>query len=336
MFDLDTLQKYDKQKMYKVYDKWPDISEESYNFKHESIKYTEINHIVFAGMGGSGTIGDVFASILSKTNIHVSVVKGYTLPKTVSSNSLVIVTSISGNTIETLNVLDLAKKQKCKIIAVSSGGKIEKYCKENNIEHRKISQIHSPRASFAGFLYSLLKILEPIIPIKEKDVKESITELRNIQSNIFSGNLTENNLAANLARWMNGIPLIYYPYGLNVVAIRFKNSLQENSKLHAIIEDVIEASHNGIVAWERTSDIQPILLQGQDDFIKTKERWKIFKEYFHEKNIEYKEIKSVKGNILTKIICLIYLLDYSSIYRAVLSKTDPSTIESIDYVKKKL
>ena len=322
--------------MYEVYDKWPDISDESYNFKHKCITYTEIDHIVFAGMGGSGTIGDVFASILSKTNIHVSVVKGYTLPKTVSSNSLVIVTSISGNTVESLNVLDLAKKQKCKIIAVSSGGKIEKYCIENNIEHRKISQIHSPRASFAGFLYSLLKILEPIIPIKEKDVKESITELKKLQSNIFSGNITENNLAVNLASWMNGIPLIYYPYGLNVVAIRFKNSLQENSKLHAIIEDVIEASHNGIVAWERPSNIQPILLQGQDDFIKTKERWKILKEYFHEKKIDYKDIQSVKGNILTKIICLIYLFDYSTIYKAVLSKIDPSTIESIEYVKKRL
>ena len=322
--------------MFEVYDKWPDIAYESYNFHHKCIEDLGINHIVFAGMGGSGTIGDVFASILSKTNIHVSVVKGYTLPKTVSSNSVVIVTSISGNTVESLNALDLAKKLECKIIAISSGGKIEKYCKENNIEFRKISKIHSPRASFTRFLYSLLKILEPILPVKNDEINESIRELRKLQSEIFSGNISKNNPAVNLANWMNGIPLIYYPYGLNAAAIRFKNSLQENAKIHTMIEDVIEACHNGIVAWERSSNIQPILLQGQDDFIKTKERWKIMKEYFHEKNIEYKEIQSVNGNILTKIICLIYLFDYSTIYKAVLSKIDPSTIDSIDYVKRKL
>ena len=336
MYDPDILQKYDKEKMYEVYDRWPDISYKSYYFKHKSIKYTKIDHIIFAGMGGSGTIGDVFASILSKTNIHVTIVKGYTLPKTVSSDTLVIVTSISGNTVESFNVLNLAKKQKCKIIAVSSGGKIEKYCKENDIEHRKISQIHSPRASFTGFLYSLLKILEPIIPIKEKDVKESIEELKKLRTNIFSENISETNLALDLANWMNGIPIIYYPHGLNAAAIRFKNSLQENSKLHAMVEDVIEVSHNGVVAWERSSEIQPILLQGQDDFIKTKERWEIIKEFFDEKNIKFKDIKSVNGNILTKIICLIYLFDYTTIYRAVLSKIDPSTMKPIEYMKKKL
>lgn len=334
--DISTLEKYDLEKMYKIYDKWPIISKESYDFNHKKIRLKEIDHIVFAGMGGSGTIGDIFSSILSKTSIHVSIIKGYILPKTINSNSLIIITSISGNTVETLNILDSAKKQNCKTIAISSGGKMEKYCKDNNIDFRKVSQFHSPRASFTGFLYSLLKILEPILPIKEIEIKESILELKKLQSKIFSGNLSKENPALNLANWINGIPLIYYPHGLNAAAIRFKNSLQENSKLHSMIEDVIEASHNGIVAWEKQSNIQPILLQGENDFIKTKERWGILKEYFQEKEIEYKEIHSNKGNILTKLICLIYLLDYATIYKSVLSKTNPSTINSIDYIKKRL
>lgn len=322
--------------MYEVYDKWPTISHDSYNYDHELTEFIQVDHIVFTGMGGSGTIGDMFASILSKTNIHVSVVKGYVLPNTVDSNSLVVNTSISGNTIETLNILDSAKKKNCKIIAIASGGKMEEYCKKKNINFRKIPQFHSPRASFAGFLYSLLKILDPVLPIKEIEVKESITELSKLQSKIYSGNLSDNNPSLNLANWINGIPLIYYPHGLNASAIRFKNSLQENTKLHSMTEDVIEACHNGIVAWERPSNIQPILLQGEDDFIKTKERWKILKEYFQEKNIKYKEVHSLKGNILTKLICLIYLLDYSTIYRAVISKIDPSPIDSIDYIKRRL
>lgn len=63
-------------------------------------------------MGGSGALGDIFSSVLSKTNIHVNVIKGYHLPKTVDSNTLVVTTSISGNTVETLTVLDSAKKKK--------------------------------------------------------------------------------------------------------------------------------------------------------------------------------------------------------------------------------
>jgi glucose/mannose-6-phosphate isomerase len=130
--------------------------------------------------------------------------------------------------------------------------------------------------------------------------------------------------------------MIYYPFGLQSAAIRFKNSLQENVKIHAFTEDVIETYHNGIVSWERKSDIQPILIEGQDDHIKTKERWQILKEYLKENKIEYREIMSVDGSIISKIINLIYLLDYSTIYKAVLDGVDPTPVKSIDYVKNSL
>jgi len=103
-----------------------------------------------------------------------------------------------------------------------------------------------------------------------------------------------------------------------------------------MMEDVIEACHNGIVAWEESSNVQPILLQGVDDYIKTKERWKVLKEYFNEYNIDFYEIFSIPGSILSKIINLIYVLDYSSIYLSVLSGKDPSPIKSIDFVKNRI
>ena len=103
-----------------------------------------------------------------------------------------------------------------------------------------------------------------------------------------------------------------------------------------MIEYIIEACHNGIVAWEKTSNIQPILLQGHDDNIKTIERWKIIKKMFDEKNINYFEIFSDKGNILSKIICLIYMFDFSTIYHSVINGIDPSPVIPIDYVKSKL
>lgn len=336
MIEYSTLEKYDPQGMHKIYDRWPEIARESFQTNQDSVDFNNVDHIILAGMGGSGAMGDMFSAILSKTKVHVCVVKGYLLPKTVDSNTLVVATSISGDTIETLTVLDSARKARCKIIAFSSGGKMQDYCNKNKIEYRKIPQIHSPRDSLTSFLYSMLKILEPILPIEKTDIIESIKQLEILGKQISSINLSSENPSLNLAEWISGIPLIYYPHGLQTAAIRFKNSLQENAKTHAMTEDVIEACHNGIVSWEKPSVVQPILLEGMDDYIKTKEIWKILKEYFEAKNIQYKQIFSGKGSILTKLVRLIYLLDYSTIYKAVLSEIDPTPINSIDYVKSNL
>jgi glucose/mannose-6-phosphate isomerase len=336
LIDSEALSKFDQNEMHLAYNRWPEISKNVVESGIIPIDYTDINNIIFVGMGGSGAIGDIFASILSKTNIHVTVVKGYLLPKTSDKNSLIVTTSVSGNTRETLSALKKAKEIGCKVIAFSSGGKMEEYCLKNKIEYRKIEQIHSPRASFTIYLYSIIKILNSIIPISKEDVKESIEQLENTKKNISSNNLNSNNISLNLAEWIEGIPVIYYPFGLQSSAIRFKNSLQENSKNHAMVEDIVESCHNGIVSWEKSSLVQPILIQGNDDFIKTKERWVIVKEYFDDNNIKYKEIFSVKGSILSKIINLIYVLDYTSIYLAVKNKVDPSPVKSIDFIKTKL
>ena len=213
---------------------------------------------------------------------------------------------------------------------------MEEFCHKNNIKYRKIPMKHSPRASFTSFLYSMLKILNQIIPINLEDINESINELEKLKKKISSDNLSLDNPAIALAKEISNIPLIYYPVGLESVAIRFKNSLQENSKIHAIAENILEASHNGIVAWERESNVKPILIQGQDDHLKTKERLKICKEYFELNKIEFKEVHSVRGNILSKIINLIYFLDYTTIYRAVLSNIDPSPVKSIDFIKNRI
>ena len=336
MIDSVTLSKFDQSGMHLAYNKWPEISKNIVESDIIPIDYIGVNNIIFAGMGGSGAIGDIFASILSKTNVHVTVVKGYLLPKTVDKDSLVVTTSVSGNTMETLTILKKAKEVGCKVVAFSSGGKMEEYCLKNKIEYRKIEQIHSPRASFTIYLYSIIKILNSIIPISKEDVKESIEQLENTKKNISSNNLNSNNISLNLAEWIEGIPVIYYPFGLQSSAIRFKNSLQENSKKHAMVEDVVESCHNGIVSWEKSSIVQPILLQGEDDYIKTKERYGVIKTFFHQNEIEYREIFSVKGNILSKIINLIYVLDYTSIYLAVKVKVDPSPVKSIDFIKSKL
>jgi len=331
--DMDAI---DSKKIYQTYDKWPEIAKQSYDNNFEKLDVKNIDHVVFAGMGGSGSIGDVISAILSKDDIHVSNVKGYHLPKTVDSNSLIITTSVSGNTIETLTVLENAQKTNAKIAAFSSGGIMKNFCEKNNIFYKEIPMQHSPRGSFTRYLFSMLNILQEIIPIQKMDINESISALEKTSSDISSKNLTEKNTSLRLAKWVKKIPLIYYPWGLQSVAIRFKNSLQENSKSHAMTEDIIETCHNGIVPWEKNLNVHPILIRGNDDYIKTIERWDILKQFFTEKEIDYFEIKSISGNILAKITNLIYLLDYASIYHAILNQIDPSPVDPIDFIKKRV
>ena len=334
--DIKTIEKIDKQKMYKVYDKWPEIAKNSFESQKDTENFENIEHIVFGGMGGSGAIGDMFASILSKTKIHVNVVKGYVLPETVNSNTLVVIVSVSGNTIETISLLKSAKKIDTKIIAFSSGGKIQEYCTKNNIKHIIVPKFHSPRATFPSFLYTMLKVLYQTLEIKKDNIIDSIKKLEILQRKINSLNLTENNASLNLAKSIKLIPIIYYPFGLQSASIRFKNSLQENAKMHAACEDVIEASHNGIVSWEKKSDVMPILIRGSEDHIKTKERYEILKEFFIKKKIKYEEVISVEGNILSKLITLIYLLDYATIYKAIIDNIDPSPVNAINFIKNEL
>ena len=334
---ISDIRKYDSKKMYEPYDIWPEISQENYFSRDlEKIQFKNVDHIVFAGVGGSGTIGDVISSILSKNQIHVNIVKGYLLPKTVDRNTLVITTSVSGNSKEALTILQNSKKSKAKFLAFSSGGKMKKYAIKNKIGYYEIPEIHSPRASFSSYLYSVLNVLEDVIPLKKQDVKESISLLKKTRKEISSTNLTNSNRALSLAKWISGFPIIYYPWGLHSAAIRFKNSLQENAKMHVFSEDIIESSHNGIVAWEKKSKIKPVLITGKDDYIKTKERWRVVKEFFDLNKIQYKEVNSPNGSILTKLVNLIYLLDYSSIYSAVLSKTDPTPVKPIEFIKSRI
>jgi len=248
----------------------------------------------------------------------------------------VIVSSVSGNTQESLTVLKNSKNSQAKFVAFSSGGMIKEYSLKNKINYQEIKMEHSPRASFPRYMFSILKTLESIIYVKKSDVSDAISKMEKTCKCISSNNLNQNNDALNIAEWITGIPVIYYPWGLQSAAIRFKNSLQENSNLHVITEDVIEACHNGIVSWEKNSNMQPILIQGHDDYFKTKERWKILKEFFNSKQIQYKEIHSLSGSIISKIINLIYLFDYASIYYSVISGIDPSPVSAIDFIKERL
>jgi len=332
--NYNNLLKFDSLGICKAYDNWPEISNEVYEKNnYEIIDFKNINHVAFAGMGGSGTVGEIFSSILSESGIQTSVIKSHLLPKTINNETLVVVTSISGNTEESLSIIQEAKKKKIKIIAYTSGGKIKKICNSNQIKFQHVEKIHSPRASLTSTLYTMLKTLGPQFNISRKEVMNSINQMEKTGNEINSSQLNENNPSIKLAKWISKIPVIYYPQGLKPAAIRFKNSLQENSKMHVVAEEILEACHNGIMSWERTENMKCVLIRGENDHFQTKARIEIIKQYFKENHISFYEINSVKGELLSKIINLIFKLDYTSIYHSMINQNDPSPLKSIEYIK---
>ncbi len=342
MLDTETLQRYDSGGMYLEYARWPQIAREAYyDSGLEPVDFEGVTDVVFSGMGGSGAIGDLLLSVLSKTSMHVNVVKGYKLPNAVAAgpgkDTLVVATSISGNTYETLGIMREARDLGCRAVGFSSGGRLEEFCTSHGVQHRCIPMYKNPRASFTAYVYSILGVLGSVIPVDEGCIRDSILQMEDLSGNISHENLTDTNASLRLAEWIaGGIPKIYYPWGLQAAAIRFKNSIQENMKGHAMIEDVIEASHNGIVSWERDSAVRPVLVRGADDHTRTKERWGILKEYFTDNGIEFWEQESVCGGVLSKIINLVYVMDLATVYGAALIGVDPEPVRSIDFVKERL
>ena len=293
MINKEILNKYDPQRMYKVYDNWPKIARDSYEKKIIPLNCDNVNHLVFVGMGGSGTVSDIFYSILSQASIRVTVIKGYVLPKNIDKNTLVVITSMSGDTEEALTALQSSLQYNCMKIAFSAGGLIEKFANNNKIEHRSLIMYLNPRSSLPSAVYTILNVLGDTLSIDKNDVYDSIRALEDYSKKICSDNLTDTNPSLKLAMHLSEICLIYYPHGLQTVATRFKNSIHENMKKHASIENIIESCHNQIMAWDDDTNVLPILLRGSDDHVKTIDRWDVIKELFETRKINYKNQETI-------------------------------------------
>ena len=141
MLTKTEINKIDSHQMYQIYDSWHDLAKQSFENKLKKFEKKDIEHVVFAGMGGSGTVGDIISSVLSKTELHTTIVKGYRLPRDIDDNTLIVATSIMGNTDETLSIAKSSINSPAKFISFSSGGLLEKFSTNNNQEHYHIEGV---------------------------------------------------------------------------------------------------------------------------------------------------------------------------------------------------
>jgi len=337
----DFVQKYDTQNQFKVLKETYKQVEFAWNNKTNlsNLKRKKFSSIVFCGLGGSAISGDLLCDYLGdEINIPFKVSRSYNIPSYVNEKTLVIISSYSGNTEETISSFKQALKKKCSIVVISSGGTVSETAKKKKVPFIKIQEGFQPRYALGLSFFSLLKVFQELGLVNENKNVKLITELWKRKGEEYS---SENNLAVKIAEQLIGfIPVIYSSDSFASTGYRFKCQLNENSKIHAFHNIVPEMNHNEIIGWESFKEKQfqakVIYLIDENYNPQNKKRFQILNELIKEEKVDLLSIHSSEKSKKVRIMDLIFLCDWITFYLAVLRGFDPSEIDFIHQMKKSL
>jgi len=306
--------------------------------------YSHIQNVVVAGMGGSAIGGDVI-SVLEKDNLDVPFVvcRGYSLPNWVNENTLVVCSSYSGNTEETLSALDDAVSKNAQICGITTGGKIADKLKELNKDVVIIPSGLQPRAALAFSFVPMAKCLEKtgVLTLSFGDWMDSAIETI-IQAREIYSKENDKNPVYELAQQIHDrIPVIYADNStLGVAAIRLKGQICENAKMLAYHNELPEFNHNEIVGWENNPDIFEKLfvlwLTDANDNPRVKHRQEITQDILNEAGVD-QYVLEMTGNLFQeRFLHMIHYGDWLSYWCALAHGSDPGPVEKIAQLKKEL
>lgn len=306
------------------------------------IEIKDIKNIVICGMGGSAIGGDLLFDVLrEELSIPIYVNRGYSLPAFLSQDSLVFISSYSGNTEETLSSYREAMKKTKNIFCVTTNGILAKEARLSNFPIVKIPGGLQPRAALGYLFTPMLVILSRIKLIKDKssDIEECIDLLKELSISFDSEDSEPYNLAKLLldkeARLK--MPIIYADLSFQSVAKRWVAQLNENSKVFAHYNLFSELNHNEIVGFGNpTIENFVVILRDKQEHPQIEKRIRITKEIIGPYTSGIKDIWSQGKSFLARAFSLIYFGDWTSYWLAVLRKVDPVPVERIDYLKKRL
>lgn len=294
-----------------------------------------IQQVVITGLGGSGIGGTIISELVSdKCPVPIIINKDYFLPCFVNSSTLVIISSYSGNTEETLQAMEQAIAKKAQIICVTSGGKVEELAKQHKFDVIKIPGGNPPRSCIGYSLVQLIKIftfyrLAPESLLHE--VKNSINLLE--KENPFI--CTE---AQKTAKWLlNKIPVIYSLGSCEGVSVRFRQQINENSKMLCWHHVFPEMNHNELVGWtSRNEQLAVITFRTSFDYNRTQKRYEVCKPVFEKYSAGVTDIYAKGNTKLEQFLYLINLGDWISVYIAELKNIDAVEVNIINQLKSEL
>lgn len=292
-----------------------------------------LSNIVVCGMGGSAISGDLLAGYLQdEIKVPIIVNRGYKLPRFVNEDSLVFISSYSGNTEETLSAYEKAIKLTKNILCITSGGKLQTLNPKYTI---KIPAGYQPRCAL-GWLFVPMLIASHklnIITNKNDELEESISLLLELSKEFELDKSSPYKVAESL---LGKLPIIYSDLRFLAVARRWVAQLNENSKQFAHYNAFAELNHNEIVGFgEPKIDTFLIILKDKSYNPRINLRIELTKQMFSP-HTEIQEIESKGNSLLARFFYLIYFGDWVSYWLAIIKGIDPTPIERIDWLKKEL
>ena len=299
--------------------------------KHSS----EIRNIVIAGLGGSGIGGTIAAAVLDEDlKVPVTVVKDYFLPAFVNEHTLLLACSYSGNTEETIQTFFSAQKSGAKIICITSGGKLLELARENDCDAIIIPGGMPPRACFPYSFTQLFYALHALDLIDSKIIRQlelTVGFLKAEEQNIKT---EAHQMAVNLS---GKLPVIYSEAKFEGVCIRFRQQLNENSKILCWHAALPEMNHNELVGLvEPDQRLAFIFVRNATDYNRTQRRMEIVKNVAANVSPLVFEIWSKGETLLERVFYHILMGDWISVYIAQIKQIDATEVRVIDFLKKEL
>ena len=301
------------------------------------------DNIFFSGLGGSALSGELISNLLSSSlSIPIFVNRDYCIPSFVNKKTLSILLSYSGNTEETLNVYKLCQKREAKIVCVSSGGELSRLAKDDGVPLFTVPGGFPPRTALPLLLFPVLLLISRLFSV---DLGEEIEETSNTLKEVSQNNSLEIPFSDNRAKKIAGalfqkIPSIYGDNRISGAVYRWRTQIAENAKSFSSHHLFPEMNHNEIEAFESPKEILSsfylIFLRHGYEFQKTSKRIEITQDLLKEKTGGIIEIKGEGKGKLSQILSLILIGDWVSFYLSILNKIDPTPVNKITLLKKRL
>jgi len=303
-----------------------------------------VQNIVLTGLGGSAIGGDLLRSYLAdELKVPFIVNRHYLLPSFVGKNTLVIVSSYSGNTEETISAHNDAIKRKARVLCISTGGETAKMAKKYKQPWIQILPGLSPRAALGYSFFPLLVVLGKLglIKSKDKDIKETLLLLKS-KAALYSNPESPENTPLKLAEQLKGrLPVIYSPAEhLDAINVRWRGQIAENAKQLSSGHVLPEMNHNELVGWKVLTDIMKhmhvLFLKDKGTHKRVAIRGEITKQVVSQYAGAVTEISSEGNSLLARMFSLIHFGDWVTLYLAILNNEDPEPVKVIDFLKGEL
>jgi glucose/mannose-6-phosphate isomerase len=293
-------------------------------------------------MGGSAIAADILAAYTDALPIHAQ--RGYGLPAWVGPEDLVIASSYSGDTEETLSGYHEAKRRGSAILAITTGGQLQKLCQQDGMPCLAIPGGMPPRCALGYSFFTLFEALRrmKVVAGEDSEVDEAISLMERLSAECSLDNAGQSNLARQLAGRMLGNLVVLYASvdHLAPVARRWACQINENAKSLAYTATLPELCHNEVVGWELPADHKKqtlvVMLADRGDHPRNRIRAKAVAGLVGPKAAGLAEVPSQGQGLLARLFSLLYLGDWASYHLACLNQVDPTPIPSIVELKKML